>query len=233
MQTRTEVERLREVYQQYATAGFGASKWSSANRGNQAMVAERERKIHDLLRRFGFLPLTGRRILDVGCGTGEPLGRFADWGAKPENLFGVDLIPERIRTARLNFPKLTFQLANAEALPFPDGSFDLVSAFTVFTSILNRQMAANVGSEIQRVLAPGGALVWYDFRLSNPFNPHVRGLSRKGIGRLFPDFRMVFETLSLLPPLARRLGALTDALYVPLRSLPILRSHLLGLLIKP
>lgn len=233
MQTRAEVDRLRGVYEQYAAAGLGASKWSSANRGNQAMLAERERKTHDLLQRFGFFPLAARRILDVGCGTGEPLGRFADWGAKPENLFGVDLIPERIRTARLNIPKLTFQLANAESLPFPDGFFDLVIAFTVFTSILNGQMAANVGSEIQRVLAPGGALVLYDFRVSNPFNRHVRGLSRKRIAHLFPGFRMAFETLSLLPPLARRLGVLTDALYVPLGSLPVLRSHLLGLLIKP
>ncbi len=233
METRTEVDRLRRVYQQYAACGFGQSKWSSANRGNQALQAERERKTRALLGRLGFFPLENRRILDVGCGTGEKLGRFVEWGAKPENLFGVDLISERIQTARLNFPRITFELANAESLPFRDSSFDLVAAFTVFTSILDLQMAANICEEINRILAPGGGVLWYDFRLSNPFNRHVRGLRSNHIRHLFPNFRMNLEAISLLPPLARRLGSLTDYLYAPLCSLPFLRSHLLGILIKP
>ena len=233
METRTEVDRLREVYQQYTDFGFGQSKWSNANRGNQALRGERELKARELLQRAGFFPLTDRRILDVGCGTGEQLGIFADWGAKPENLFGIDLIPERIRTAQINFPQITFQFANAESLPFADRSFDLVAVFTVFTSILDQHMAANICSEIKRILAPGGGVLWYDFRMNNPCNKHVRGASRKQIQRLFPGFKLTLESISLLPPLARRLGALTDRLYAPLVSLPFLRTHLLGLLTKP
>jgi dTDP-4-amino-4,6-dideoxygalactose transaminase/ubiquinone/menaquinone biosynthesis C-methylase UbiE len=233
METRIEVDRLRDVYQRYAASGFKDSKWSSANRGNQAIQGEREGKTREVLQECGFFPLTDRRMLDVGCGTGESLGLFADWGAKPENLFGIDLIPERIRTAQRNFPQINFQLANAESLPFPDGFFDLVAAFTVFTSILNEQMAANICSEINRVLAPGGGLLWYDFRINNPFNKHVRGAPRRHIQRLFPGFSMALQAVSLLPPLARRLGALTDRLYIPLGSLPFLRTHLLGLLTKP
>src|SRR5207245_11680153 len=141
METRTEVDRLRQVYEQYAAYGFGEAKWSSANRGNQAIQRERQLKTRELLERSGFLPLTDRRILDVGCGTGEQLGLFMDWGARAGNLFGVDLIPDRIRTAKLNFPRITFQLANAESLPFGGGSFDLVVAFTVFTSILSLKLA--------------------------------------------------------------------------------------------
>jgi ubiquinone/menaquinone biosynthesis C-methylase UbiE len=178
METRAEVDRLRGVYQHYAARGFGEAKWSGANRGNQAIQGERARKIRERLQRAGFFPLTARRILDVGCGTGEQLALFADWGAKPVNLFGVDLIPDRIRTARRNLPGITFELANAESLPFPDGYFDLVAAFTVFTSILDTQMTHNICDEINRVLAPGGRVLWYDFRVSNPFNRHVRGMSR-------------------------------------------------------
>ncbi len=233
MEARTEVDRLRQVYQQYTDRGFRHSKWSSANPGNRAIQGERERKTLELLQRTGFFPLAGRRILDVGCGTGEQLGMFEDWGASPEGLFGVDLMPERIRAAQQNFPGITFQLANAESLPFPDGFFNLVATFTVFTSILNREMTANICGEISRVLAPGGGVLWYDFRVNNPFNKHVRGVSRKRIGTLFPGFRVALETVSLLPPLARRLGGLTDRLYQPLGSLPFLRTHLLGLLTKP
>jgi ubiquinone/menaquinone biosynthesis C-methylase UbiE len=233
METRTEVDRLKGVYRRYSARDFGRTKWSAANRGNQAIRGERERKTRELLERFGLFPFADRRILDVGCGTGEQLALFERWGARPEKLFGVDLIPDRIRRARQRFPQITFQLANAESLPFHDGSFDLVSTFTVFTSILNRQMAANIGREINRILAPGGSVLWYDFRMNNPFNQHVRGVSRRRVQRLFPGFKVVLEAISLLPPLARHLGSFTDRLYGPLRAVPFLRTHLLGLLTKP
>jgi ubiquinone/menaquinone biosynthesis C-methylase UbiE len=233
MERHSEVDRLQEVYREYAVRGFGQSKWSPANKGNQAAWDECQRKLRELLQRTGLFPLENRRILDVGCGSGERLAAFEDWGARPENLFGVDLIPERIRAARENHPRLTFELANAEVLPFGEGGFDLVTVFTVFTSILDRQMTANICREIVRALVPGGAVVWYDFRMNSPFNRHVRGISRNQIQNLFPGFKMNLEAISLLPPLARRLGPLTDLLYAPLNSIPFLRSHYLGILTKP
>ncbi len=233
METTPEVARLRDVYQAYTTRGFGDSKWSDANRGNRAIQAERNRRTWDLLQRAGFFPLARQRILDVGCGAGAQLGRLLRWGAKPENLFGVDLIPERIAVAQRRFPEIAFRLQNAEALPYADAAFDLVGVFTVFTSILDPQMAANIGREIDRVLKPRGAVLWYDFRMNNPFNRHVRGMSRAAVRRLFPAYTVALDSVSLFPPLARRLGALTDRLYGPLAALPFLRSHWLGLLTKP
>ena len=89
-----------------------------------------------------------------------------------------------------------------------------------------------VAAEVARILRSGGAVVWYDFRMNNPFNPHVRGISRKGVRRLFPEYDSRLMTVTLLPPLARRAGSLTDVLYPWLASLPFLRSHYLGVLIK-
>src|SRR5687767_11514213 len=105
---------------------------------------------------------------------------------------------------------MNFQEANAEALLFANGFFDLVAVFTVFTSILDSRMARNLSREINRVLRSGGAVVWYDLRMNNPLNPHVRGVSRKGIRELFPDFRSRLVSITLVPPLARRWGSLTD-----------------------
>lgn len=233
METRSEVDRIQEVYREYAARGFGRSKWSPANPGNQAVWDECYFRLREILRNTGFLPLENRLVLDVGCGAGERLAALVKLGARPGNLFGVDLIPERIRQARIKHPEINFEPANAEALPFADGTFDLVTVFTVFTSILDVRMAANVCREIARVLAPGGGVVWYDFRMRSPFNRHVRGLSRKQIQALFAGFQINLETVSLLPPLARRLGRLTRALYPPLSSVPFLRSHYLGILAKP
>jgi SAM-dependent methyltransferase len=233
METRSEVDRLQEVYRGYAARGFAQSKWSSTNKGNQAIWDECKLKLRALLWDAGYFPFHSRRVLDVGCGTGDRLATFQDFGARPENLFGVDLIPERIHSARINHPGIAFELGNAEVLPFADGVFDLVTVFTVFTSILDRNMAANVCREIMRVLVSGGGVVWYDVRMCNPMNRNVHGISRKQIQNLFPRFKLRLETVSLLPPLARRLGRLTNLLYSPLCSLPFLRSHYLGVLTKP
>jgi ubiquinone/menaquinone biosynthesis C-methylase UbiE len=233
METRSEINRLLEVYREYEVRGYGISKWSPDNKGNRAVQEECHFKLRTLLQNRGFLPLKNRRVLEVGCGTGEHLSEFWKMGATPQNLFGIDLIAGRIGIARRNYPQFNFEVANAEALPFADESFDLVAVFTVFTSILDRRMAANVCQEITRVLAAGGGVVWYDFRLHSPLNRHVRGISYRGIKNLFPGFSINLQAISLLPPLARRLGRLTDLLYQPLCSVPILRSHYLGLLTKP
>jgi SAM-dependent methyltransferase len=233
MDSPLEVQRLAAVYREYHHRNLGNSKWSPANEGNQAIVRERERVLGEMLAEGEFLPLCDRRIVDVGCGTGTVLAGFQKWGARPGNLFGVDLLPSRIRVAQQNFPGLLFQQGNAEALPFADGAFDLVLLFTVFTSILSRPMALNISREVTRILRSGGAIVWYDFRVKSPFNPHVRSISKREIRQLFPGFQGPLKTVTLLPPLARRLGAFTNLAYPALAALPSLRTHYLGLLVKP
>jgi SAM-dependent methyltransferase len=229
----SEVERLNAVYREYSERKLQNSKWSPANRGNQAIVQERDRILAQLLNNSGFGPLGQRHILDIGCGAGGVLANLQKWGAEPKKLVGVDLLAERIQMARERFPQIAFHQANAEALPFPDDTFDLALMFTAFSSILSEEMRLNVASEARRVLRRGGAIVWYDFRYDNPFNRNVRGMGRRFIKQLFPEFVLRLRSLTLAPPLARRLGVFTDRLYPILARVPFLRTHYLGLLIKP
>lgn len=232
METLPEIARLKAVYGHYEERRWSQTKWSKANPGNQSIRRERDHQLLRVLRSTGFVPLTSRRLLDVGCGNGDGLAQFLEWGARPENLFGVDLLPDRIRQARAHHPEITFQEANGETLPFADAAFDLILSFTVFTSILDDGMAGHVSREMDRVLRPGGAVVWYDFRMNNPFNRCVRPMARENVTRLFPSYDARLQSITLLPPLARR-GRLTGMLYAGLAAWPFLRSHYLGLLIKP
>lgn len=233
MMTNHEIDRIISIYDQYKRNASVQALWSSSNQGNLFIFRERQRTTEYLLDAHGCLPLSKHRILDVGCGRGAELAYLTQWGAQPHHLYGVDLLPDRIAAAQQAFPDLHFQQANAERIEFPASTFDLVLLFTVFTSILDRQMAHNVAAEVQRVLKPGGAVIWYDFRYNNPYNPHVRGMTKAKIQQLFPGFTLYLRTVTLLPPLARRLGALTPLLYPILSSLPFLRTHYLGLLVKP
>jgi len=225
-----EVHRILRVYTAREAAVVGTRKNDATNPGNQTLEREcHDRLAHILHRRFE-RPLATCRVLDVGCGYGSLLGWLNHQGVPAENLVGVDLLPSRIAIARQAFPGFTFVEGNAERLDFPDSAFDLVSVGTVFSSILGRRMAENVARDIHRVLAPGGAVVWYDMRYPNPWNRNLRAMTRSRIQALFPGFKLDLESVTLLPPLARRLGRFTASLYPLLARARFLRTHYVGLL---
>lgn len=225
-----EVSRIRRVYAEREVTHAEIDRADKANPGYQQLVHECfDRLERMLLERFE-RPLARCRILDLGCGSGHVLGWFRERGALPSNLVGIDLLPAKIALARNRFPDFTFFDQNAECIDLPDRSFDLVAVLTVFSSILDLGMAHNVARTMRRLLKGDGAIVWYDMRYPNPWNPNLKAMTRPRIQELFPSFALQLESVSLLPPIARRLGPLTGKVYPVLASVPPLRSHYLGLL---
>ncbi len=146
---RAEESRIRAAYERRA-ATDAHCPWF--DHGHLFMVQQLERRIWASLRLHGLDPLQSRRILEVGCGTGHWLRQFIQWGASPENLTGVDLLEGRVTQAkRLCSSHVKIHRANAASLDFADASFDLVFQGTVFTSILDSELKA----QLRRVtLAP-------------------------------------------------------------------------------
>lgn len=168
-------------------------------------------KLHHLLRLIPFDEYRGRRVLEVGCGAGTDLLRFARGGAR---VTGVDAARSAIALARQNFSQqqldASLQVADGEALPFPDGAFDLVYAHGVI------QYAADdrrVVAECRRVLASGGLAIFQVYNRVSWLNllskvmkvglehedaPVLRKYSIGEFRRLladggFTDVRLVFE----------------------------------------
>ncbi len=115
-------------------------------------------KLHHLLRLVDFNGWRGRSVLEVGCGAGGDLARFANGGAE---VSGVDLTAAAIALARANFSQqgLTgrFEVADGERLPYADNAFDLVYAHGVVQYTASPQQLVN---ECHRVLKPGGQAVF-------------------------------------------------------------------------
>src|SRR3984893_3260883 len=115
-------------------------------------------KLHHLLRLVDFDGYRGRSVLEVGCGAGVDLARFARGGAE---VTGVDLAASAIQLATANFAQqglhARFEVADGEHLPFPDNSFDLVYAHGVVQYAAHPEVLVN---ECHRVLKPGGQAVF-------------------------------------------------------------------------
>lgn len=100
------------------------------------------------------------RVLDVGCGTGTLLSAVQS-RSPAAALTGVDLVPAMIAIARTKVsPNVGLVAANAEALPFCDGSFDVVASTSSFHFWGQPDLAL---AEVARVLVRGGRLVVTDW----------------------------------------------------------------------
>jgi SAM-dependent methyltransferase len=115
-------------------------------------------KLHHLLRLVDFDAWKGKAVLDVGCGAGVEVVRFARGGART---YGVDVSGQAIDLTRRNLThqQLTAGLAVAdgEALPFPDETFDFVYAHGV---VQYASDDARVVAECHRVLRSGGTALF-------------------------------------------------------------------------
>ena len=103
------------------------------------------------------------RVLDLGTGTGKA-ARVVAKRFPEAQVVGVDLSPQMIETARELLPaelasRIGFEVADASALPFEDGAFDLVTLLNMFPFF----------EELARVVAPGGRAVFaYSFGSETP-----------------------------------------------------------------
>lgn len=229
---REEEVRLRAAYAK-RKANIPADRYSSSNPGNRCIVQELEAQLRAALPGLSRQPLSARKILDIGCGTGYWLGKFLAWGASAQNLYGVDLLEERVAQARKLLPAAaTVSPGNASRLNFPDGAFDLVLQFVVFSSVLDRATRRDIAREMCRVLKPGGHIIWYDFFFDNPWNPDVRGLRKKEIAGLFPEYLLHLQRVTVAPPLTRRMGRLAPILYPALAWVKLCSTHYLGVFQK-
>jgi ubiquinone/menaquinone biosynthesis C-methylase UbiE len=102
-----------------------------------------------------------RRVLDVGCGTGQLLRLLARRCPQATELAGIDPAPSMIATAEqaADDRRLRFTAGTAERLPYPDNAFDLVVSTTSFDHWTDQRAGLH---ECARVLEPGGHLVLAD-----------------------------------------------------------------------
>jgi ubiquinone/menaquinone biosynthesis C-methylase UbiE len=155
----TEQRLAREIEHHRQIAARAEQVWNWDSPAGQRRAARRAALF---VERGALGP--GRRALEYGCGTGVFLERVAASGAQ---LVGLDLSPDllaRARTRLAGADNVRLARGNAEALPFPDASFDTVYGCSVLHHL---DLVAGL-REAWRVLRPGGRLVFSEPNLLNP-----------------------------------------------------------------
>lgn len=227
-----EIARIRAAYLGRQESGR-ERRYTFSEYAHVLRVEEMQSRMAFLIATHLGPDLSRKRILEVGCGTGYWLRHFIQIGAQPENLFGIDLLPEKIAQAKLLCPRgVHLECQNASRISRGNDFFDLAFQATVFTSVLDFEMKRALACEIARVLKRGGYLCWYDFFVNNPRNPDVRAVGKKEILKLFPGFRVHLERLSVAPPLGRILNKISPLAYHVASAMKVFSTHYLGLLEK-
>jgi ubiquinone/menaquinone biosynthesis C-methylase UbiE len=167
-------------------------------------------------------------IIDIGCGSGWWLEELARGGVASDRLHGVDLLAARVDAARDRVPAASVRRADARALPFEADRFALATLLVTLSSLPDARAVDAALKEARRVVAPGGRVLVYEPRYPNPFNEHtrlVRAAELRRHGRVASR-----RSVTVAPPLVRRLGAAAPRLYGALGATRLLRTHALTVL---
>jgi ubiquinone/menaquinone biosynthesis C-methylase UbiE len=194
--------------------------WRSSSLGT--ITEDIERRL--ILRLAG--ELNGRAVLDVGCGDGALT--LVCWQNGASRVVGCDIDPRMIAcaVARATQHKatVTYAVSRAETLPFPDRSFDLVTAIAVLAFVPEPGLALG---EIARVLRPGGRLIIGDLGKWSLWaaSRRLRGWFGAGMWNA-ARFRSASELRALVQAAKLRVEHVSGAVYYP-------RSRLIATMMAP
>lgn len=174
------------------------------------------------------------KLVDVGCGYGGHLLDFLRFGFAPQNLYGIELLPERVDCARARLPvSLNVHEGDASTATVSPSSQDVVFQSVVFSSLLNDDFQEELANQMWSWVKPGGGVLWYDFIYNNPSNPDVRAVPFRRVQELFPQGLITARRVTLAPPISRRVCRVHPAAYHVFNLLPLLRTHMLCWIQKP
>lgn len=221
-----EVEEIRARYER--RKNISSDRYSFLNPVTILIEQEKERSLIKWINQNNIAPLNNKKLLEIGCGTGNNILTFLKLGFQPENIFANELLDDRLKEARRKLPAdILIIPGNALDINLPNNEFDFVFQSMVFSSILDHQFKIDLAKKLFNLVKPGGGILWYDFIYNNPKNKDVMGINFQEVKKLFPNSVMIKQKITLAPPLARFVTRVHPKLYYVFNSFFFLRTHLL------
>jgi len=220
-----ETEKIKARYEKRRTEGtdLHENKLFIEN-----VVSERETVYSQIIGK-NFKEIQKLKVIEIGAGGGANINFFLSAGVKSENIYAIELMPDRSEVLKKRFPGIKVITGDALEIDVP-ADFDIVFQSLVFTSILNADYKMRLARKMWNMLKPGGIILWYDFRFNNPSNKDVKGVGKSEIRNLFSFAREInFYNVTLAPPVGRRVGSFYKIIN---KFFPFLRTHLIAVIKK-
>lgn len=116
-----------------------------------------------------YIPIADAKILDVGCGVGHSTRALLEFGARPENILGIDLRPSAIAYAQSVNPSMHFQVVRDLSDWPAKGSFDFCMQCLVFSSIDGLERRRTLAAKMEEMVNEKGLIFWWDLITANSF----------------------------------------------------------------
>jgi len=200
-----EISRIKDIYKTYDTSENYKKLYSPFGLYAYFFISL-EQHLIQLFKKNKLYTLENKRILDFGIGEGKNISIFYKLGLRPEDIFGTDILFYRLKKIKDFYNNIDISQSEGQFLPYKNNSFDIVSQFVVFSSILNDNVCRNIAAEMLRVLKDDGMIIWYDSHGGNMMSEHTRSYSEKQIKEFFPNCRYEFKRIIPHSQLSLRLG---------------------------
>lgn len=145
----------------------------------------------------------GMRLVDLGCGSGRLSSAL--YGKIDISYLGIDIVKALLDYAKSRAPSYSFLLHRHLSIPQPDMSADMVSAFSLFTHLLQTETYTYL-EEANRILKPGGKIVFSFLEFTEPSHWSVFVRSQKATRTYTAPHLNMFTERSAITAWARHLG---------------------------
>ncbi|NPV91585.1 MAG: class I SAM-dependent methyltransferase [Firmicutes bacterium] len=159
-----------------------------------------ERIILTILNNQGISLLHDKRILDVGCGDGSRFRPFLEWGARPGNIYALDVNETVLARAREYSPAgVNFICGYGDQIPLESDGVDILLNFGVIIHVMDNDLIIKMVEEFRRVLKPSGLLFLFFSNQSELVNNNkyichgTRTFSSATVKGMFKDFKLIKE----------------------------------------
>lgn len=200
-----EIKRIRQVYSGYDNSSEYSKLYSPFGKysyHSESLLKE----LYHLFIKYNFLTLKNKKILEIGCGTGNNFTNYLKFGVQDKDIYGLDLIIERLLTPKKIYKNVKLINNDSQFIPFKSKSFDIIFQFVVFSSILDDNVCKNIASEMLRVLKDDGMIIWYDAHGGKMMSEHTRSFSENQIKKYFPNCKYEFKRIIPKTQLSLRLS---------------------------